>query len=205
MKKIFLLFFFLYCYRLEIPEKPQNVYKEASYNKKLKIWEYRTTTEEILWNTEGKMIHKAYRKNDLYEGEYISFFENGVISEKGIYKEGYRIGKWFFYFPNGNLYLEIEYNQQMVDSNLFTLNSSIGNEMGTYIRYYPDGRIEEEGFYFAGKLHLKRIRYYSDGSINFIGYYNLGKKENRWKFYYKKKLIREEIYKNDQLIEMIRY
>lgn len=205
MKTIFLVFFIFSCTRLEIPLKPQNVDINAYYNKKQKIWEYRTEEIELLWNLEGTLIRKAYRKNQLYDGEYINYFENGIIAEKGIYREGYRIGKWFFYFPNGNLYLEIEYSQNSIESNPSLLNSPYGNESGKYLRYYPNGTKEEEGFYFAGKLHQKRIRYYPDGSINFIGFYHLGKKENQWEFYYKKKLTRKEFYKDDQLLKVIRY
>ncbi|MFN3604448.1 MAG: toxin-antitoxin system YwqK family antitoxin [Leptonema sp. (in: bacteria)] len=190
---------------MEVPPKPKSVLEGAVYKKKFKIWEYRSEHKELVWNQDGKLLREANLKNNLYDGEYLQFFENGRISEKGFYEEGYRLGKWYFYYPNGNLYLELEYKKEPVDVTLFRYNSSIGNENGQYKRYYPNGVLEEEGYYYAGKLHKKRIRYYLDKKIHFIGYYSYGKKENRWQYYFNSKLIREEFYKEDNLIKILRY
>lgn len=206
MKKLYFFFVFLYCSRLIIPPKPDNVYDGAVYIRKLKIWEFKSEKIELLWTKEGEILKKANLKNALYNGEFVSYFENGTISEKGFYEDGFRVGKWYFYYPNGTIYLEIEYKKEPYDPNIFVLNSSFGNENGIYKRYYPDGTLEEEGYYFAGKFHQKRIRYYKNKKIHFISFYSYGKKEGTWKYFdTNQKLIREEIYQDDQLIQIKRF
>ena len=60
----------------------------------------------------------------------IKTYPDGQIKEKGIISlpDSTRIGKWYFYFHNGQLSMEGEY-----DSN--------GLEIGTWKQYYPNGEI----------------------------------------------------------------
>ncbi len=202
---IFLTIFFInFCKKWEEHPRPPSVFREAKYIKKIHIWEYKTEKEEILWYEDGKIYRKAEKNGELYHGKYEQYFKNGKISQEGIYENGYRTGIWKYYFFDGKIYLILEYKTSPVNEKIFYPNSIYGNENGNYKRFYPDGQLEEEGTYLAGKYHGKRIQYYRNGNIRMIGYYNQGIKKGEWIIFNSaKKVIRKEIYKNNQLIKII--
>jgi antitoxin component YwqK of YwqJK toxin-antitoxin module len=45
-------------------------------------------------------------------GDYITFYENGQIYEKGQYKNGLKNGQWTIYYDNGNIKQKINYDEK---------------------------------------------------------------------------------------------
>ncbi|MDW7976130.1 MAG: hypothetical protein RMI35_06195 [Leptospiraceae bacterium] len=169
----FLLILVISCDRLYYPPKPHGVNERAVFNSKTKMWEYKDEQKEIVWYEDGKIFREAQKKGELYHGKFKQYFRNGKVSQEGIYEEGYRVGTWYYYYPDGKFYLIINYQKEPV-SNFFFLNSTTGNENGLYKRFYPGGIIEEEGYFLGGKLHGKRIRYHKNQQLHFVMEYDQG-------------------------------
>lgn len=73
---------------------------------------------EILFE-KGK-IHRQYSiLKNLYEGNFVQFYDNGKIEMNGLYKNGCRQGIWIFYHRNG----EIKEKGQYSDCLKFKLSS----------------------------------------------------------------------------------
>jgi antitoxin component YwqK of YwqJK toxin-antitoxin module len=203
---ILFLIIIISCERFYIPPKPTNIKYKAQYNHRLRQWNYDDGKNEFIWFEDGKLFRYAEKSGNLYHGKFIQYFRNGNVSQEGVYDSGYRVGKWTYYFPNGGVYLIINYNKYPADKERFSLNSSFGNENGPYVRYYDNGQIEEKGFYYAGRFHHTRIHYYKNGKKQFEILYNQGKKNGIAKYYDdQERLIREEFYQNDILTKMIHY
>ena len=49
------------------------------------------------------LVEKGLYKNDLEEGPWIRFYENGEISYKGDFINGKKVGLWIAYHFNGQL------------------------------------------------------------------------------------------------------
>jgi len=45
------------------------------------------------------------------DGEWMSWYANGVVWSKGYFKDGLRTGKSWAYYPSGNLYLKGSYKK----------------------------------------------------------------------------------------------
>ncbi len=124
----------------------------------------------------------------------IKTYPDGQIKEKGIISlpDSTRIGKWYFYFHNGQLSMEGEY-----DSN--------GLEIGTWKQYYPNGEIyiveaKDNGpikaYYkypdtlkMTGQLKNRKpegewIIYYENGNIQSRQYFSEGKMIGQWEYYF---------------------
>jgi antitoxin component YwqK of YwqJK toxin-antitoxin module len=54
---------------------------------------------------------------------------------------------------------------------------------GKCTKYYPSGKLWQQGGYNMNKPHGKFISYYENGKIEAIGEYYYGKKYNLWKNY----------------------
>ncbi len=203
---IFLFFLFINCERLYIPPKPEHVPSNAQFIHRFQQWQYSDPSIELVWYKDGKLFKKIEKKNNVYHGKYEQYFSNGSKSQEGIYEDGYRVGTWYYYFPDGKIYLILNYKKEPVNSNFFSLNSYYGNENGMYKRFYQNGNLEEEGNYLAGIFHGKRIRYYKYGKKYFEIIYNNGLKNGLAKYYNSDgRIIREEHYHNDKLINLIQY
>ncbi len=180
---ILVLLSILSCKRLYYPPKPLGVYDKANYIHRFQQWQYSDDSIELIWYSDGSIHKKIEKKNHLYHGLYQVFFRNGQISQTGNYQEGYRVGKWYYYYPDGKIYLILTYEKEPYDETIFNINGYYGNENGEYIRYYSNNNVEEIGYYKAGKLHGKRIRFYKNGNKQFEILYKNGKKDGIAKYF----------------------
>jgi antitoxin component YwqK of YwqJK toxin-antitoxin module len=68
------------------------------------------TGETIGYYDDGKTIlDRGYLINGRIAGEWISYYSNGKIAEKGSYNNGNRTGVWEYYLDNGWLNKKVEY------------------------------------------------------------------------------------------------
>ena len=100
-------------------------------------------------------------KDDLMDGEWIYYYENGQIKGRGLYKAGNgedlgvtgiakngRIGQWMFYYENGKKKSVYNYDYRGVPNNWTEYYENgriqLHNTSYGYTSYYENGQIEFE-------------------------------------------------------------
>jgi hypothetical protein len=69
-----------------------------------------------------------------YTGDYVDKYGgSGIIKFKGFFRFGQRHGQWFAFYPSGQKWSEMEFDN--------------GLKHGLNIAYYPDGKKRFEGYY----------------------------------------------------------
>ena len=95
-----------------------------SQNKEITYYEDNATVHSVIITNKGRIInYKQFNQFGKYNyyfdssevsselfynklgrnGIFKGFYRNGVISEKGLYKDGWEIGKWEYFNKNGKL------------------------------------------------------------------------------------------------------
>jgi antitoxin component YwqK of YwqJK toxin-antitoxin module len=91
--------------------------------------------------------------------------------EEGDYKDDRKIGIWIKYHNDGvTPRLKGEYD--------------FGRPKGSFTKYYPNGKVQEEGVYDKGKYLGAMKRYYEDGTLMYDGNYDGEGLENGKIVYY---------------------
>jgi antitoxin component YwqK of YwqJK toxin-antitoxin module len=127
-------------------------------------------------------------------GLFVDHFENGIIKEKGNYKNGMKDGLWETWFDNG----------QKEDS-AFYINDNLS---GTRIMWHPNGRLQLESYWGKPDNRIgKWTRYYANGQIESITHFNdNGELDGKALQYFENgKLQREMIYDREKEISDILY
>lgn len=120
----------------------------------------------------GKLIQRANYKNGLLNGEYITYFKNGLPSNISNYKNGKLNGKWILYYDNGQKAGIRTYNNDIIIDSLFL--------------YYDNGKIMGQSFYKNGEESGLSKMYYQSGKLkniinhsnNNLAYYSISYWEN---------------------------
>lgn len=130
----------------------------------------------------GKFYFKGYTLDGSItnEGEYdskggktgiwIDYYNTGVISEKGEYKENKPFGEFDYYHSNGKLAKTISYNEE-------------GLKHGYARFYYPHGQLKSQGWYQNDAEEGVWENYYQDGSLQVTSFFLQGKYQGERKFY----------------------
>jgi antitoxin component YwqK of YwqJK toxin-antitoxin module len=103
-------------------------YKEGKMNGVRKIFD-----KGVLYSTET-------RKNDLFDGPYISFYQNGQKQMEGTYTQDVLAGDVKVYYPSGALKEIVRFENNV--------------ETGPFKEFYENGKIKAEGNYI-----------YKDGAV----------------------------------------
>jgi aspartyl protease family protein len=194
MKKISLIIVVIFCFNNIYSQKQIKLYFDSSWNKIINSAEakyYRIIT----FNQDNKSgILKDYYINkqlqfygrfsqiDLgylnfkKEGECVWYFDNGIKSKVGYYKNGLENGTSKYYSETGILETEIQYNNGIIDGVkkmynefgkiTFEIPFYLGNADTNNIKYYfyfPDRYETFEGNILENKG--KKSIYYKDGEI----------------------------------------
>ncbi|KGL62697.1 tetratricopeptide repeat protein [Polaribacter sp. Hel1_85] len=130
-------------------------------------------------------------------GEWKFYTDNGVLKNKGNFKENKIIGEYFTYFKNGNIDNITNYKEDVID--------------GYYVGYHINGKMATQGWYKDGN-QVGEWRYYNiDGTINAVNFYHKGMLNGAQKtfgvsgkliattFYQFGNLISEEIYDKNEI------
>jgi antitoxin component YwqK of YwqJK toxin-antitoxin module len=150
---------------------------EGNFNKGLKEGEFKEYhyglgTIRAVWSAikdkrEGKGIwyhpnNQVYFtcnfKDDMLEGEYLTFDTLGNLISKQIYKQDILEGELLKYYPDGQLAATGKYKS--------------GRLNGIVKRYYSNGKILSETNYSKGKKNGVMKRFYPSGEIEMICEYN---------------------------------
>ncbi len=113
------------------------------------------------------------------------FYENGLISSEGYFKNGVKIGKFTSWANNGNKTADWE----VVD----------GKEHGFIQCWYDNGIKKRELTVNKGIKDGLYKNWKEDGSLSVEGNYKNGKKEGKWKVWWEDGSWRILNYKNDTL------
>jgi len=157
--------------------KDGEVTEEGSYKYKKEI--YKIYNEKELLIQEGRAI------DGLAEGEWIYYFNNGAIKQKGTLRKDKRYGLWTAYYEDGSLYAESNYvlgkvdgryktyhrNNALCSDNQYIMNKLVGSAR----KFYDNGRIEYEQAYVDGIKHGLGARVDTDGKYLWITSYEEGK------------------------------
>lgn len=144
----------------QILGKYKNGIEELYYdNGKLKS--KKIFTDSYLYLDGGKYINFRMIHGKL-NGEYITYFENGNIKEKGRYYNGLKRGEWSEFYENGQIHKKEYYNEN-------------GKLTGPFEYYFEDGQIYQKGNYHNGKLDGWWEQYYEGGVQREIQYKSLYK------------------------------
>ena len=159
------------------------------------------------------------------DGDYISYYPNGVQYERGFNINGVREGAWMVWYSNGQLGNKLNFKHGKLDSLFVTFFENgqvmfIGNykedaRTGLWKEYFENGKLKSEGCY-CEDIHPVYVTHDNVDSLkneypNLIDNiifldYTLDFKSGQWKYYNEKgMLIREEYYEKGKLIKTKEY
>lgn len=107
-------------------------------------------------------------------GEWKSFYKNGTLKNKKLYKDNDLDGLSYFYQKNGSLQNIINYSKDSISGLHETYENdkiikefiySRNDRNGPYKIYYSDGSLKEEGIYYNDELYNYRFYYWMNGAI----------------------------------------
>ena len=156
-------------------------------------YEYKSDVQvgkEIRYHANGKVNYAINIIDKKYDGEFLQTYINGNTEEKGMLKEGKRVGKFIAYY-------DVPANQIKEESNY-----SKGTLDGEYKSYHRNGNVSETGEYKNGLKHGVWKSYTDNNILIAEDGYNNGKNNGSTKYYSNiGKITEEYIYKNDFLQE----
>jgi antitoxin component YwqK of YwqJK toxin-antitoxin module len=133
----------------------------------------------------GSLKAKGKKKNELKEGKWIFYFEDGKVFREIHFHNDIEEGEWKMWHANGALYLE----QMKVH----------GESDGYWREYYEDGKIKEIGEYKSGEYIP--IDFWDDGGTQLLKN-GTGKKIE--KFGYLELDIFEQYFENGKFIKEVK-
>jgi antitoxin component YwqK of YwqJK toxin-antitoxin module len=129
-------------------------------------WEY--------WHPDGTLSQQCFFVNGRMDSTYCSWFSNGKPHQVGAYRDDEKTGIWQEWDSTGARLAETRF----VGDTLLILNcwdlqkrQTVINGNGTYVVYYPDGKIHEQGPVARGKP-----------TGVWRDYYVSGQKEEEWQW-----------------------
>lgn len=182
-------FFFLSlggCDRLKKEIPPDGVPADAVKDRVSGLWEVTTASGLYLaYYGDGALAQRGHLVGERREGIWRSYALDGkTITASGEYRNDRRDKVWKFYDGQGRLYLTLRYRPKPVRTFGFLVLRDYGNENGPYVRYFPDGSVEERGFFAGGYYQGPVRRDYRNGKPAMSGRYDRDKKVGRWIYYY---------------------
>lgn len=114
----------------------------------------------VTYYPNGNIKEKAVYKDKEIDGEYLSYYENGNLKEKGNYESGELDGVYISYYESGQMKIEKNYKA--------------GDLQGDYTWYHENGQIKEKMIYSEGRPDGESISYYEGGELERSEYYRKG-------------------------------
>jgi antitoxin component YwqK of YwqJK toxin-antitoxin module len=186
--------------RLREKPRPPSVPADAKRDRTSGLWVQTQPTSIKMYFPEGTIAAEGALVLGMRQGIWSMYSPEGVVLSRGKFVNDFRDGVWEYNDERGKLYLTMTYAQEPKRELLTLLTHDYGNENGPYKRYYPDGRLEEEGRFHAGYFDGPIIRYHPNGRVLLRGQYQKDLMTGRWTYYYPDgTLLREENYASGQL------
>ncbi len=201
--KLGMVFAFTGCRSENLPE---SIPPGASYDRKKNLYQIIKNGKQLKYYKDGSLYEVCEVNKFRVRDGYCEGFLNGVRIHWGNFKNGQRDGLWVWTFENGAIYVRQNYRQGS-KKEFWIPVEEWGNEDGLYERFFPNGRLEEKGFFKSGYRTGNWVRYYPSGQIEYLGSYSEGKRVNEWFYYYPngKTEALEKFTKDGELIERITF
>ena len=110
------------------------------------------------------------KNNNVLDGPYKSYFENGSIKSEGQFVNNKSTGIWKYYYQNGRLRMQGQVGN--------------GKNIGQWDYYYENGSMKMSGKLEQGKKDGYWIYYFKNNTIESEGNYHSGVKTGTWKYYH---------------------
>src|SRR5690554_179640 len=147
---------------------------ENSYKKLLTTEKYFNRNNILI--KEYTTSYQGHSKDKILE---ILYYDNGNTKSIGSYfASGGKFGIWKYFFYNGNIYQEGEYQQN--------------NKIGVWKTFFNENNLAEKANYFRNKKNGEYKSFYKNGNIKDEGKYQENSKIGIWKCYYENENIKEE-------------
>ncbi|MBE6463526.1 MAG: toxin-antitoxin system YwqK family antitoxin [Alphaproteobacteria bacterium] len=168
----------------------------------------RDNISEYFFN--NKLISKINYKENIKDGEYVTYYPDGSILTECIYKDNKKNGVCSIYYNSGQLYIKENYKDDFLNGirSIYYENGSLkeectyerGYKIGLYKSYHDNGKIKEESSFKDGKKFGQSKLFNSEGYLEGIDNYINGLLDGTSKRYYKNNSIQvESNYKNNLL------
>jgi uncharacterized protein len=134
----------------------------------------------------GEVSEKYILFNNMYQGRYLSYFENGQLRSEGYYSKNKMTGTWHYFYPGGKIMSIQEFKQgKLLNINAWDVdsNSLIINGTGTFILYYANGSRMSRVTYKACKQDGVWISWFENGKLASEVCYDFGKPIGIWRFW----------------------
>jgi len=141
--------------------KPEGIRREYDRSGKV-IAAY--TYENGVLTGEG-IIDDQMQKN----GEWKSYYPGGTLQSKGEYRNGKRVGPWFFYYKEGTVQQQGNYNDR-------------GNYEGEWKWFYETGALLRVEHFIDGREEGLMQEFDPEGNIVVSGTYSDGLQEGEWEY-----------------------
>jgi antitoxin component YwqK of YwqJK toxin-antitoxin module len=161
-------------------------YMTCEINNKL---EYNDSVQ--IFDIKGRIIVQSFFKESKLNGNYISYFTNGQISDTGVYNTGLRIGLWNFYYDNGQLKKVIDFGEGIYYPKVMSFYKMNGDQKVVN----GNGKFED---LISTSISSSRL-------IKYTGKIKNGELDGIWKIEDGGNLTAKETFDNGLLVEGISY
>jgi antitoxin component YwqK of YwqJK toxin-antitoxin module len=145
-------------------------------------------------DAKGNVIYEGQFKNNIPQGLFKYFYEDGKIRTELNYSEDGKTAKAVNFYPGGKKMAEGSYFETKKDGTWKYYNDleilsmeeyyQKGMPVGIWKTYYDDGKLLEDCPYLNGLKQGVRKQYFSDGSIKSEVNYDKGKMEGPARYNY---------------------
>ena len=108
-------------------------------------------------------------KEDIKDGLVEEFYDNGLLSFKGNYKNGKEDGLWELFHENGQLGSRWNYKN--------------GQEEGLFVSFYDNGQLKHRENYIDGELDGLYETFHEKGKL-YETFHKNGKPDGHWETFY---------------------
>jgi antitoxin component YwqK of YwqJK toxin-antitoxin module len=201
-------FLFLFLLNCKSEGMPKGLPANAKFERKKNIYIASDEHYNYIFYSNGDLYEKCeINLEKKLNGHCESFLiGNGSKIAWGNFLKGQRNGEWTWTFPDGKPY--VVQNFTYGKKKEFWLPIEIwGNEDGPYKRFFPSGKLEEEGYFDTGLRSGNWKKFYPNGQIEYSGSYLKSKKIRDWTFYYPNGILesKEKYNTNGILVSRITY
>ena len=116
---------------------------------------------------DNQLIYRRSYLNDTLHGLSESFYDNGSIYTRALYKNGHFIDTLYYYHPNGQL-------------NSFDIYDSKGVREGEFRIYNENGILSQSGIFSNGQFEGELLNYHENGKLESVKSYKEGIKIGTW-------------------------
>jgi antitoxin component YwqK of YwqJK toxin-antitoxin module len=169
IKRLFFVLTFFTCFFTSLTINAQKINQFDANNKRNGVWKKYYPNKNLRYSGEFKngkeigvfnfyditsskhpVIIKKYLKNS--DSLFVQFYsKKGILETEGFLKGRKRIGKWKYFYANGDVMSEESYKNGLLD--------------GEQLIYYPDGKVTEFAVYNNGLKHGVISKYSSKGVL----------------------------------------